>query len=140
MPRGPSARLMSVPGIHHVELWITDLERERQGWAWLFGELGFVRSDVWSDGETWSAGGSYLTLTTPPTLGGTAHDRRLPGMNHIAFQGGNRSAVDQIMARSERHGWAPLYQERYPHAGGLDHYAGWLENVAGFKVEIVAES
>jgi hypothetical protein len=32
----------------------------------------------------------------------------------------------------------PLYQERYPHAGGPQHYAGWLENAAGFKVEVVA--
>ena len=33
----------------------------------------------------------------------------------------------------------PLYQERYPHAGGEAHYAGWLENSAGFKAEIVAD-
>lgn len=34
--------------------------------------------------------------------------------------------------------WSPLYHERYPHAGGPDHYAGWVENSDGFKVEIVA--
>ncbi len=43
------------------------------------------------------------------------------------------------MADAPRHGWRRLYDERYPHAGGRDHYAGWLENAAGFKVEIVAE-
>ena len=60
-------------------------------------------------------------------------------MNHIAFRGGSSASVDQIMADSVSHGWTPLYAERYPHAGGRSHYAGWLENAAGFKAEIVAD-
>ena len=47
--------------------------------------------------------------------------------------------VDAIMTDAPQHGWRPLYQERYPHAGGPDHYAGWLENSAGFKAEVVAD-
>ncbi len=43
------------------------------------------------------------------------------------------------MARAEQQGWRPLYHDRYPHAGGPDHYAGWVENSAGFKAEIVAD-
>lgn len=31
------------------------------------------------------------------------------------------------------------WADRYPRAGGPDHYAGWLENSAGFKAEIVAD-
>jgi hypothetical protein len=67
------------------------------------------------------------------------HDRRRPGVNHLAFRAGSREAVDALMAAASEYGWQPLYQERYPHAGGEQHYAGWLENVAGFKVEVVAE-
>lgn len=44
------------------------------------------------------------------------------------------------MDAAPAHGWKPLYQERYPWAGGPDHYAGWLENGEGFKIELVAES
>lgn len=44
-----------------------------------------------------------------------------------------------MMSVAAAHGWQPLYGDRYPHAGGPDHYAGWLENAEGFKVEIVAE-
>jgi hypothetical protein len=43
------------------------------------------------------------------------------------------------MADAPAHGWQPLYADRYPHAGGKDHYAGWLENATGFKTEIVAD-
>ena len=59
-------------------------------------------------------------------------------MNHLAFDGGSPAEVDALMADASAHGWAPLYADRYPHAGGESHYAGWLENTDGFKVEIVA--
>jgi hypothetical protein len=78
-------------------------------------------------------------VTTSPNLAGPAHDRRRPGVNHLAFKGGAPDRVDAIMAQAHAHGWRPLYQERYPRAGGPDHYAGWLENSAGFKAEIVAD-
>lgn len=90
-------------------------------------------------GESWTAGGAYLTLTTSPNLSGDTHDRRAPGVNHIAFKAGTPSRVDAIMNAASSHGWRPLYYDRYSHAGGPDHYAGWLENSAGFKAEIVAE-
>ncbi len=44
------------------------------------------------------------------------------------------------MADAPANGWTPLSHDRYPHAGGADHYAGWLENAAGFKVEVVRSS
>ena len=125
-------------GFHHVELWISDLAEARVEWSWLLCELGFEREGEWSEGESWAAGGTYLTLTTSPNLSAVAHDRRAPVVNHLAFKAGAPTRVDRIMTQAERHGWCPLYQDRYPHAGGSDHYAGWLQNSAGFKVELVA--
>ena len=120
-------------------MWIADAGSERAEWGWLLQRLGFARDAKWPGGESCSAGGAYLTLTTSPNLAGTSHDRRRPGVNHLAFEGGSRAAVDALMADAVAHGWRPLYHDRYPHAGGPDHYAGWLENAAGFKVEVVAE-
>jgi hypothetical protein len=81
-----------------------------------------------------------VTLTTSPNLADATHDRRRAGVNHLAFHGGPPADVDVIMAEAIEHGWRPLYHERYPHAGGESHYAGWLENAAGFKAEIVADN
>lgn len=128
-----------MPGFHHVEVWITDLVEARSEWGWLLRELGFARESEWPGGESWVAGGAYLTLTTSPNLTGAAHDRRAPGVNHLAFKAGAADRVDSIMATAHEHGWRALYQDRYPHAGGPDHYAGWLENSAGFKAEVVAD-
>ncbi|KTR75713.1 glyoxalase [Microbacterium oxydans] len=128
-----------MPGLHHVELWIADLDEVRAQWRWILERVGFSLTSEWSSGESWAAGGSYLTLTMSPNLSSSAHDRRRAGLNHLAFQGGDRTAVDALMAEAERHGWRPLYAGRYPHAGGDQHYAGWLENASGFKIEVVAD-
>ena len=129
-----------MPGFHHVELWIADLDEVRAEWRWVLTRLGFTLDREWPGGESWAAAGAYLTLTTSPNLRDVAYDRRRPGLNHLAFQGGARPTVDAIMADAPDHGWLPLYADRYPHAGGDQHYAGWLENSSGFKVEIVADA
>lgn len=126
-------------GFHHVEVWVADLAEAASEWGWLLSELGFTRESEWPEGESWAAGGAYLTLTTSPNLNGTTHNRRAPGVNHLAFAAGSTDRVDAIIAAAPQHGWRPLYQDRYPHAGGPDHYAGWLENSAGFKAEVVAD-
>lgn len=125
-------------GIHHVEIWIADAVSLAE-WGWLLRELNFARESEWAEGESWSADGAYVTLTTSPNLTGTSHNRRLPGVNHLAFKAGTAAAVDAIMATAAAHGWRPLYHDRYPRAGGTEHYAGWLENSTGFKAEVVAD-
>lgn len=124
-------------GLDHVELWVADLDQARAEWGWLLERLGWEHEGSWEEGSTWIAGSTYITVTLSPNLSGETHDRRMPGLNHLAFRGGTWSEVDAIMTEALSHGWSQLYHERYPHAGGPDSYAGWLENSAGFKAEIV---
>lgn len=126
-------------GFHHVELWVVDMTRAAVEWGWLLEQVGFEQDKTWADGCSWRAGDASLTICSAPALHGDRHDRRLPGLNHLAFHGGSRAEVDALMADAASHGWQPLYAERYPYAGGPDHYAGWLENEDGFKAEIVAD-
>lgn len=126
-------------GLHHVEIWVPDIDEVSGGWGWLLERLGLGLTGEWPGGRTWSAGDAYVTLTTSPNVSTGEHDRRRAGVNHLAFWGGTRAEVDAIISAAEAHGWRPLYQDRYPYAGGPDHYAGWVENDQGFKVEIVAD-
>ena len=126
-------------GFHHVEVWVADIADAVAEWGWLLDRLGFSLTNSWEQGQSWTADGAYLTLTTSPNTSAPTHDRRRPGVNHLAFEAGTRADVDLVMAEAPTHGWRPLYHDRYPHAGGPEHYAGWLENSAGFKTEIVAE-
>lgn len=125
-------------GLHHIEIWVADIGIAARSWGWLLERLGYELTAQWTEGRTWSGGGAYLTLTTSPNLSAPDHDRRRPGVNHLAFWGGAPAEVDAVMAQAPGYGWTPLYADRYPHAGGPDHYAGWLENSEGFKIEIVA--
>lgn len=128
-----------MPGIHHVEIWLADLNNDLTPWRWLLERVGFTLITEWKNGQSWEAAGTYLSLTTSPNIVADAHDRRRPGINHIAFKGGVPADVDSIMEAAPLNGWNTLYHDRYPYAGGTDHHAGWLENSAGFKAEIVAE-
>jgi len=127
-------------GIHHVEIWVDDLGAVKREWGWLLPRVGFQIASEWGDGVSYEAGGSYVTFTTSPNLTSPDHDRRRVGLNHLAVVGGSPGDVDAVMREALDHGWMPLYHDRYPHAGGDDYYAGWLENSAGFKAEVVAST
>ncbi len=36
------------------------------------------------------------------------------------------------------HGWSLLFADRHPYAGGVHHYAAYLEDSDGHEVELVA--
>lgn len=46
--------------------------------------------------------------------------------------------MDALASASAQHGWTSLFPEKYPHAGGPDHYAAYLVNSDGFELELVA--
>ena len=124
--------------LHHVELWVPDLARSVAEWEWLLGELGYKAFQNWPNGRSWRLGTTYLVVEQSPAMTATAHDRLRPGLNHLAFHAGDSRRVDALHAQARGHGWAPMFADRYPHAGGADHYAAYLANADGFEVELVA--
>ncbi|MGM7421682.1 MULTISPECIES: VOC family protein [unclassified Cellulosimicrobium] len=129
---------MSRGGLHHVELWVPDLARAERSWGWLLPELGYALHQRWEHGRSWRLGGTYVVVEQSPVLASGEHDRLRPGLNHLAFRGGSRADVDELVLRAGDHGWSLLFGDRHPFAGGDDHYAAYLEDVDGFEVEIVA--
>jgi catechol 2,3-dioxygenase-like lactoylglutathione lyase family enzyme len=127
------------PGtLHHVELWVPDLARATAEWGWLLGELGYLSFQDWPDGHSWRLEGTYIVVEQSPALTGPVQVRTRAGLNHLAFHAGDRASVDALVAQAPGHGWNQLFAADYPHAGGPDHYAGYLENSDGFEVELVA--
>lgn len=126
--------------LHHVEIWVAELEPGIESLGWLFAQLGFAPGDRWASGMLWRGAGTYLVLESGPDVEGRAHDRKRPGLNHLAFAAGSRSDVDRLVTASLAHGWTLLFGDRHPFAGGNGHYAAYLENAAGFEVELVASA
>jgi catechol 2,3-dioxygenase-like lactoylglutathione lyase family enzyme len=125
-------------GLHHVEIWVPDLTRAASSWGWLLGELGWEPFQNWDAGRSWRLGSVYIVFERSPALVGSTHDRCRPGLNHLALHAGPPSRVDDLVATAPAHGWSPLFKDRYPHAGGPDHYAAYLADRDGYEVELVA--
>jgi len=126
--------------LHHVELWVPELERGKAQWGWLLGELGYRQFQDWPAGRSWLLGATYLVIEQSPAMSAADHDRLRPGLNHLAFHAGTRQRVDALTASAPSHGWSLLFPDRHPYAGGDDHYAAYLANADGYEVELVATS
>jgi catechol 2,3-dioxygenase-like lactoylglutathione lyase family enzyme len=124
--------------LHHVELWVPSLQRAAASWGWLLSELGYAQFQDWPGGRSWRLGETYLVLERSPDLSADAHDRRRPGLNHLAFHVADVAKVDALVADAPEHGWRLLFAERHPYAGGRHQYAAYLEDEDGFEVELVA--
>jgi len=127
-----------IGSLHHVELWVPDLERAAAEWGWLLGRLGYERFQDWEHGRSWRLGDTYIVVERSPALTAAEHDRCRPGLNHLAFHAGSRDDVDALAAEGPSRGWALLFADRHPHAGGPDHYAAYLASTGGFEVELIA--
>lgn len=124
--------------LHHVELWVPDVERADAEWGWLLGRLGYAPYQRWEAGRSWRLGPTYIVVERSPDLVGGPHERRRPGLNHLAFHVAGRAELDALVAVAPRHGWTLMFPELHPYAGGEAHYAAYLENGDGFEVELVA--
>ncbi|MDI3405056.1 VOC family protein [Streptomyces cavernicola] len=124
--------------LHHIELWVPDLRRAIDSLGWLLEALGHSLSQSWADGRSWQLGPTYLVIEESTALTAETHDRRRPGLNHLAFHVEDPATVEQLSRDAHRHGWRLLFPERHPYAGGGKHYAAYLENEDGFEVELVA--
>lgn len=127
-----------IGSLHHVELWVPELGRATAEWGWLLGRLGYEQDQDWEHGRSWRLGDAYIVVERSPALTAAEHDRCRPGLNHLAFHAGGPDDVDALTAEGPSHGWALLFGDKHPHAGGPDHYAAYLANTDGFEVELVA--
>ena len=125
-------------GLHHVEIWVPDLDAAVASWGWLFTALRWDLFQDWENGKSWRHGDVYVVLERSPALTGDRHDRCRPGLNHLAFHAGSRADVDRLTTEATAHGWSIMFPDRHPYAGGPEHYAAYLENTAGYEVELIA--
>ncbi|QPF74856.1 hypothetical protein G8A07_19325 [Roseateles sp. DAIF2] len=124
--------------LHHIEIYVSDLERSIAFWSPLMERLQY-ESERWSGGINCGQGHTYLCFLQAPAehLAAGYHRKRV-GLNHLAFHAGSRQQVDELAAWLRAAGHRLLYEDRYPHAGGSGHYALFCEDPDRIKVEVVA--
>ena len=125
--------------LHHVEIYVSDLERSIAFWTPFMAQLGY-EADRWPGGMNYVRGdGAYLCfLPAPAEHVAAGYHRKRVGLNHLAFRGESREHVDRIREWARAAGHALLYDERYPFASGPGYYAVFCEDPDRIKVEVVA--
>ena len=138
MPRSGEPGEPTSGALHHVELWVADLNRAVTSWGWLLPALGYQPYQDWPAGRSWRLGHTYLVIEQSRDLLPGPHQRQRAGLNHLAFHVADHHQVDALVAEAPQHGWRLLFPDRHPYAGGDQHYAAYLEDTEGFEVELVA--
>jgi catechol 2,3-dioxygenase-like lactoylglutathione lyase family enzyme len=125
--------------VHHIEIYVSDLSKSNDFWGWLLAHLGYARFQVWEKGFSWKKGDTYLVFVQAeaPFLEAGYHRCRI-GLNHLAFFAESREHVDRLTQMLLQKGIRLLYMDKYPHAGGEQHYVVFFEDPDRIKVEVVA--
>lgn len=127
--------------VHHIELWTMDLNSSGASFDWLLSQLGWQaqHDPDWPQGRSWiHSSGAYIVLEQSPAITG-AHERMKGGLNHLALRATDRTMLDHLRSECPHHGWSELFAEKYPHAGGTEHTALFIENSEGFEIGIVSD-
>lgn len=124
--------------LHHLELWVQDLETSEKSLGWLLLRLGFELESRWNAGVSYRHEDFYIVLESGPDVLPGAHERTRAGLNHLALHAGSPQQVEALAADALAHGFTLLFADRHPYAGGEQHYAAYLADEAGFEVELVA--
>ena len=126
--------------LHHLTLWVPDLERAGESWSWLLGRLGYTADRSVSVDRLLllrnQRGFAIALEQSEDMVPGMLYSRMRPGLNHIAFPVDSRSVLTGIMRGARHHGWSTLRSDRHPIAGGAR--VAYLEDRDGFEVELVA--
>jgi catechol 2,3-dioxygenase-like lactoylglutathione lyase family enzyme len=89
--------------IHHIDITVNDPERALEFYGFVLPLMGFRRIEDADEGPLWA--GAYVEVGLQTARTGTenagagstvAHDRRTPGLHHLAFTAPAREAVDAL--------------------------------------------
>ena len=126
--------------LHHIELYVRDLERSVAFWTPFMALLGY-EPERWSGGMNYVRGAeeAYFCLlpADPEHLVAGYHRKRI-GLNHLALRASSRAQVDEVARWLKSSGHTLLYEDRHPYASGPDCYAVFCEDPDRFKLEVVA--
>lgn len=127
--------------LHHVEIYVKDLEKTKEFWGWLLAEIDYKVYQSWEQGISYILDKSYIVFVqAEKRFLDTPYHRCKPGLNHLAFYSGTKEFVDEITIKLKHKGVKILYEDLHPYAGGEDYYAVYFEDPDRMKVEIVAET
>ncbi|WP_438824191.1 VOC family protein [Bacillus sp. JJ1562] len=125
--------------LHHVEIYVSNLEKSNAFWGWFLKELGYEKYQEWDAGVSWKYGKTYLVFVqVEERFADVPYHRCRVGLNHLAFHARSKGHVDEVTEMLKEKGISILYADQTPYAGGENYYAVYFEDPDRIKVELVA--
>lgn len=86
--------------LHHVELYVSDLNRSVLFWEWLLTEkFNYRIFQKWDSGISFILEDTYIVLVqTEEKYLGNSFNRKNTGLNHLAFHCSSDEFVDTLTA------------------------------------------
>ncbi|CAM3244091.1 VOC family protein [Streptobacillus felis] len=126
--------------MHHIEIYVSNLETSKKFYSWLLKSLGFKLFQEWEQGFSYKKDNFYIVFVkTKEKYLNNEYNRCNVGLNHVAFCCKSKNDIDKIRKELIRRNSVLLYDDKYPHAGGLEHYALYFEDPDRIKIEICLE-
>jgi glyoxylase I family protein len=137
-----SSRLLARPGVHHLDLVVSSLERSLMFYRELLGPLGYTDASeivgergervVYLGGRDAHVNVSLREAQSPSG----PYDRYAVGLHHVAFEASSRELVDDRLAWAKEKGLEIENEpQEWPYIPG--YYAGFFHDPDGIKLEIV---
>jgi catechol 2,3-dioxygenase-like lactoylglutathione lyase family enzyme len=125
--------------VHHIELYVSNLERSKEFWGWFLTELGYESFQKWDKGCSWMLGDTYIVFVqVEERFSDIPYHRCRVGLNHLAFHLDTHEEVIEMTEKLKRKNVPILYEEKHPFAGGPNHFTVFFEDPDRIKVELVA--
>ncbi len=89
----------SFGAIHHIDITVSDPERALAFYDFVLPLIGFRRIEDAEEGPLWAGAQVEVGLQAARADSKNVHDRRAPGLHHLAFMAPTREAVDSFYAK-----------------------------------------
>lgn len=127
--------------IHHIEFYVKDLAVSRVFYQNLLEKLGYQLYQEWEQGFSFKLGDTYLVFVqVEEPYQKNGYHRKNIGLNHLALSVDSHKEVDELREYLLKHSVSLLYDEKYPFAGGKQHYAVFFEDPDRMKLEIAVRN
>jgi catechol 2,3-dioxygenase-like lactoylglutathione lyase family enzyme len=124
--------------LHHVEIYVNDLDAAKDFWGWLLSRLGYGLFQEWDMGISYKKADTYIVFVqTEEKHRMHEYHRCHSGINHLAFHA-TREFIDTITEELRARGVTILYPNLHPYAAGKGCYAVFFEDPMRMKVELSA--
>ncbi|KJS06127.1 MAG: hypothetical protein VR77_06360 [Flavobacteriales bacterium BRH_c54] len=123
--------------IHHIEIYVSDLEKTKLFWEWLLtSKFSYTKFQEWQHGISFKFKDTYIVFVqTEDNYLDVVYHRKRTGLNHLAFHCDSKAFVDKLTAELKEKDVTILYADKHPHTE--DYYAVFFEDPDRIKVEVV---